>query len=83
MMHGDQIVQFDTKGNGGNDLDLDAIEFRDDSFYLDDENIIIAPTFGDGYYRCLCSSHQTEETCIQLGMILTQFIIIDYQLHGI
>jgi len=37
--NGDQIVQFDTKGNGGNDLDLDAIEFRDDSFYLDNENI--------------------------------------------
>ena len=45
--NGDQIIQFDTKGSGGNDLDLDQIEFRDDSFYLDNEQIKPAGIFGD------------------------------------
>jgi 6-phosphogluconolactonase (cycloisomerase 2 family) len=45
--NGDQIVQFDTKGSGGNDLGLDSIEFRDDSFYLDNENIIPAGATGE------------------------------------
>ena len=44
---GDRIIQFDTKGSGGNDLDLDQIEFRDDSFYLDNEGITPAPIFGE------------------------------------
>jgi DNA-binding beta-propeller fold protein YncE len=45
---GDKIVQFDTKGNGGNDLDLDSIEFKDDSFYLDDSDIKPNAIVGEG-----------------------------------